>query len=97
VAREGRIGVETDWDWDLDYADVSRLRGVSSEQKCIGAVVEGSSPLAKQIARIAGDMVTTRPGAKKPNPVRRLWIISQSARRGEPKWNLEGGESGKTT
>jgi pilus assembly protein CpaE len=37
-----------------------------------GAVLEGSSPLAKQIARIAGDMVTTRPGAKKSNPVRRF-------------------------
>jgi pilus assembly protein CpaE len=37
-----------------------------------GAVLEGSSALAKQIARIAGDMVTTRPGAKKSNPVRRF-------------------------
>lgn len=48
-----------------------------------GAVVEGSSPLAKQIARIAGDMVTTRPGAKKPNPVRRFVdYFSVSAARG---------------
>ena len=37
-----------------------------------GALIEGSSPLAKQIARIAGDMVTTRPSGKKSNPVRRF-------------------------
>jgi Flp pilus assembly CpaE family ATPase len=37
-----------------------------------GAVLEGSSPFAKQIARIAGDMVKTRPAGKKSNPVRRF-------------------------
>ncbi len=37
-----------------------------------GAVLEGSSALAKQIARIAGDMVKTRPGGKKLGPVRRF-------------------------
>jgi len=35
-------------------------------------VIEGSSQLAKQIARIASDMVATRPAGKKPNPVRRF-------------------------
>jgi len=37
-----------------------------------GAVIEGSSALAKQIARIAADMVTARPSTKKLNPVRRF-------------------------
>jgi pilus assembly protein CpaE len=37
-----------------------------------GAIVEGSSPLAKQIAMIAGDMTATRPAVKKPNAVRRF-------------------------
>lgn len=37
-----------------------------------GAILEGSSPLAKQIARIASDMVATRPTGKKPSPVRRF-------------------------
>ncbi len=37
-----------------------------------GTVVEGSSHLAKQIARIAGDMVTARPPGKKSNAVRRF-------------------------
>ena len=37
-----------------------------------GAILEGSSPLAKQIARIASDMVATRPAVKKNNPVRRF-------------------------
>jgi len=37
-----------------------------------GAVIEGSSQLAKQIARIASDMVATRPAGKKPSPVRRF-------------------------
>ncbi len=37
-----------------------------------GAVLEGSSPFAKQIARIASDMVATRPAGKKSNPVRRF-------------------------
>jgi Flp pilus assembly CpaE family ATPase len=37
-----------------------------------GSVIEGSSSLAKQIARIAGDMVTTRPVGKKSNPMRRF-------------------------
>jgi len=48
-----------------------------------GAVIEGSSPLAKEIARIAGDMVTTRPSVKKLNPVRRFVdYFSVSAARG---------------
>ena len=48
-----------------------------------GAVIEGSSPLAKEIARMAGDMVTTRPSAKKLNPVRRFVdYFSVSAARG---------------
>jgi Flp pilus assembly CpaE family ATPase len=48
-----------------------------------GALIEGSSPLAKQIARIAGDMVTTRPNGKKPSPVRRFVdYFSISAARG---------------
>jgi pilus assembly protein CpaE len=37
-----------------------------------GSVIEGSSALAKQIARIAGDMVTIRPSGKKSNPMRRF-------------------------
>lgn len=37
-----------------------------------GAIIEGSSPLAKQIAKIAGDMTATRPAVKKPNAVRRF-------------------------
>jgi pilus assembly protein CpaE len=37
-----------------------------------GSIIEGSSPLAKQIARIAGDMTATRPAVKKPNAVRRF-------------------------
>jgi pilus assembly protein CpaE len=37
-----------------------------------GALIEGSSPLAKQIARIAGDMTAARPAVKRPNPVRRF-------------------------
>jgi Flp pilus assembly CpaE family ATPase len=37
-----------------------------------GAVIEGSSPLAKQIATIAADMVAARPEAKKLTPVRRF-------------------------
>jgi hypothetical protein len=46
-------------------------------------VIEGSSPLAKEIARIAGDMVTTRPSVKKLNPVRRFVdYFSVSAARG---------------
>jgi Flp pilus assembly CpaE family ATPase len=48
-----------------------------------GAVLEGSSPAAKQIARIAGDMVATRPTGKKSNPVRRfVEYFSISAARG---------------
>jgi pilus assembly protein CpaE len=48
-----------------------------------GAVLEGSSPLAKQIAKIAGDMVSTRPAGKKANPVRRFVdYFSISAARG---------------
>jgi len=48
-----------------------------------GAVLEGSSPLAKQIARIANDMVTARPTGKKSNPVRRfVEYFSVSAARG---------------
>jgi len=47
-----------------------------------GGVIEGSSQLAKQIARIAGDMVPTGPG-KKTNPVRRfVEYFSVSAARG---------------
>jgi pilus assembly protein CpaE len=37
-----------------------------------GSLIEGSSALAKQIARIAGDMTAARPAVKKPNPVRRF-------------------------
>lgn len=37
-----------------------------------GAVIEGSSTLAKQIAKIAGDMITARPPGKKSNAVRRF-------------------------
>jgi pilus assembly protein CpaE len=37
-----------------------------------GAVIEGSSPLAKQIAAIAADMVTAKPAAKKLTPVRQF-------------------------
>lgn len=37
-----------------------------------GTVIEGSSPLAKQIAKIAGDMITARPPGKKSNPMRRF-------------------------
>jgi hypothetical protein len=37
-----------------------------------GVTVRGSSPLAKEIVRIAGDMIASRPPAKKPNPVRRF-------------------------
>jgi pilus assembly protein CpaE len=37
-----------------------------------GALIEGSSALAKQIAKIAGDMTAARPAVKKPNAVRRF-------------------------
>lgn len=37
-----------------------------------GATIHGSSPLAREIGRIAADMVASRPLAKKPNPVRRF-------------------------
>jgi Flp pilus assembly CpaE family ATPase len=37
-----------------------------------GALIEGSSPLARQIAKIAGDMTVARPAVKKPNAVRRF-------------------------
>ncbi len=48
-----------------------------------GSVIEGSSALAKQIARIAGDMVTTRPSSKKSSPMRRfVEYFSVSAARG---------------
>jgi pilus assembly protein CpaE len=48
-----------------------------------GAVLQGSSPLAKQIARIAADMVTARPNSKKSNAVRRfVEYFSVSAARG---------------
>lgn len=48
-----------------------------------GTVIEGSSGLAKQIARIAGDMVSSRPSGKKSNPVRRFVdYFSISATRG---------------
>jgi hypothetical protein len=48
-----------------------------------GSVIEGSSSLAKQIARIAGDMVTIRPSGKKSSPMRRfVEYFSVSAARG---------------
>jgi pilus assembly protein CpaE len=37
-----------------------------------GSLIEGSSALAKQIARIAGDITVAKPAVKKPNPVRRF-------------------------
>lgn len=37
-----------------------------------GSIIEGSSSLAKQIAKIAGDMVTSRPSRKKTSPMRRF-------------------------
>jgi Flp pilus assembly CpaE family ATPase len=37
-----------------------------------GVAVEGSSPLAKQLAKIAVEMVSLEPVVKKTNPVRRF-------------------------
>jgi hypothetical protein len=36
--------------WDLDYADAARLRGVSSEQKCM-VIPDFSDPQAMAVAR----------------------------------------------
>lgn len=37
-----------------------------------GVILEGSSPVARQIGRLAADMIADRPMVKKPNPVRRF-------------------------
>jgi Flp pilus assembly CpaE family ATPase len=51
-----------------------------------GAIIAGSTPLAKQIATIAADMVATRPEVKKLTPVRRfVEYFSISAARGAQK------------
>jgi pilus assembly protein CpaE len=48
AALDGRIRMETAW--DLDYADAARLRGVSSEQKCM-VILDFSDPQAMAVAR----------------------------------------------
>lgn len=37
-----------------------------------GAVLQGSSPIAREIAKIASGIVAVEPVASKPNPVRRF-------------------------
>lgn len=37
-----------------------------------GAILDGASPVARQIGVLAGDMLANRPLVKKPNPVRRF-------------------------
>jgi hypothetical protein len=48
AALDGRIRMEAAW--DLDYADAARLRGVSSEQKCM-VIPDFSDPQAMAVAR----------------------------------------------
>jgi hypothetical protein len=51
-----------------------------------GVAVEGSSALAKQIGKIAADMVAARPLVKRPHPVRRFieFFSVSAARDGQP-------------